>query len=119
MRRLTGKQQKYVEYRFYGYPSLVSARLAGYSDNGGSGIRVCAHRLERHEGIQATIQAMKDASCWEALKRIRRGRPVSQEALAMLAEWHGISPLVRKRMRARLAKVTLEQSTAVLDQAGI
>ena len=78
MRSLTDKQERYAEYRLYGYPSLVSARLAGYADNGGSGIRVSAYRLERHEGVQATIQAMKDATCWEALKRVRKGRPVSR-----------------------------------------
>jgi hypothetical protein len=119
MRDLTEKQERYVGYRFYGYPPLVSARLAGYSDNGGSGIRVSAYRLERHEGVQANIQAMKDAACWEALKRIRRGRPVSREVLALLAEWPGISPQVQKRMRGRLAKAMLDQSTAVLDQLTI
>ena len=109
MRRLTDKQERYAEYRFYGYPPLVSARLAGYLDNGKSGIRVCAYRLERHEGIKVAVRNMKNAACWEALKRVRRGRPVSEEALEMLAEWPGISPLVRKRMRLRLAKATLDQ----------
>ncbi len=110
MRELTDKQQRYAEYRLADYPPLVSARLAGYSDNGKSGIRVRAYHLERHKGVQSAIRNMKNATCWEALKRVRKGRPVSQEALAMLAEWSGISPLVRKRMRLRLAKVTLEQS---------
>ncbi len=119
MRDLTDKQERYAEYRFYGYPPLVSARLAGYSDNGGSGIRVCAHRLERHEGIKVAVRNMKNAACWEALKRVRKGRPVSQEALAMLVEWPGASPRVRDRLRLRLVKVTLEQSKAVLDQFAI
>ena len=119
MRNLTDKQERYAGHRFAGYPSLVSARLAGYSDNGGSGIRVRAYHLERHEGVKAAIQAMKDAICWEALKRVRKGRPVSQEALEMLSEWSGISPLVRKRMRLRLAKTVLEQSKAVLEQSEI
>ncbi len=119
MRNLTTKQERYVEYRFYGYPPLISARLAGYADNGGSGIRVCAYRLERHEGIKVAVRNMKDAICWEALKRIRRGLPVSQEVLALLVEWPGASPRVRKRMRGRLAKVMLDQSTAALDLAGI
>jgi len=109
MRNLTDKQERYAECRFYGYPSLVSARLAGYADNGKSGIRVRAYHLERHEGVQATIQAMKDAACWEALKRVRKGRPVSQEALAMLVEWPGASPRVRDRLRLRLAVAALEQ----------
>ncbi len=113
MRDLTDKQQRYAEYRISGYPPLVSARLAGYADNGGSQIRVRAHRLERHEGFQAAIQIMKDAICWEALKRVRKGRPVSLEALEMLAEWPGASPLVRNRMRARLrlrhAKAALKE----------
>ncbi len=111
MRELTDKQQRYAEYRLSCYPPLVSARLAGYADNGGSQIRVRAHNLERHQGIRAAIQAMKDAICWEALKRVRKGRPVSQEALKMLTVWPGISPLVRKRMRLRLAKAA-QQKTA-------
>ena len=112
MRSLTDKQQRYAEYRLADYPPLVSARLAGYADNGGSEIRVRAYHLERHEGIQAAVRNIKDAICYEALKRVRKGRPVSQEALAMLVEWSGASPRVRKRMQLRLAK-------AVLDQAGI
>ena len=110
MRNLTDKQQRYAEYRLSGYPPLVSTRLAGYADNGGSQIRVRAHHLERHEGIQAAIQAMKDAICWEALKRVRKGRPVSQFALEMLTEWPGTSPLIRKRMRLRLAKAMLKEA---------
>lgn len=39
MRDLTSKQQRYAEYRLSGYPPVVSARLAGYADNGGSGSR--------------------------------------------------------------------------------
>ncbi len=113
MRHLTEKQQRFAEYRLSGYPPLVSARLAGYADNGGSQIRVRAHHLERHEGIQAAIQVMKDMICWEALKRVRKGRPVSQGALEMLAEWPGISPLVRKRIQLRLqlklAKAALKE----------
>ena len=109
MRDLTDKQQRYAEYRISGYPPLVSARLAGYADNGGSQIRVRAHHLERHEGIQAAVQAMKDAICWETRKRVRRGRPVSLDALEMLSEWPGISPLVRKRMRLRLGNAAVKE----------
>ncbi len=109
MRDLTDKQQRFAEYRLSGDPPLVSARLAGYADNGGSQIRVRAHHLERHEGIKASIQAMKDAICWEALNRVRKGRPVSLEALEMLSEWSGISPLVRKRMRLRLANAAIKE----------
>ena len=109
MRDLTDKQQRFAEYRVSGYPPLVSARLAGYADNGGSQIRVRAHHLERHQGIKAAIQAMKDAICWETRKRVRRGRPVSLEALEMLSEWPGISPLVRKRMRLRLANAAVKE----------
>ena len=53
---------------------------------------------------------MKNAICWEALKRVRKGRPVSQEALAMLVEWPGASLRVRDRLRLRLAVAALEQS---------
>ncbi len=119
MRRLTDKQGRYAGYRLYGYPPLVSARLAGYSDNGGSGIRVCAYRLERHEGIKVAVRNMKDAACYEALKRIRRGLPVSQGVLALLAEWPGASPRVRERMRVRLTEAVLDQAKAALDLAGI
>ena len=119
MRALTDKQQRYAEYRLADYPPLVSARLAGYADNGGSGIRVRAYHLERHEGVKAAIQNMKDAICWETLKRVRKGRHVSREALELLVEWPGASPRVRERMRLRLAKAMLEQATAVLDQFAI
>ena len=110
MKALTDKQQRYAEYRLAGYPSLMSARLAGYADNGGSGIRVRAYHLERHEGVKAAIQNMKDAICWAALKRVRKGRPVSQEALEMLVVWPGASPRVRDRLRLRLAVAALERS---------
>lgn len=102
MRDLSDKQQRYAECRISGYPPLVSARLAGYADNGGSGIRVRAYHLERHEGIKAAIQVMKDAICWEALKRVRKGRSVSLGALEMLSEWPGASPRVRDRLKSRL-----------------
>ena len=112
MRNLTDKQERYAGYRMYGYPPLVSARLAGYADNGGSGIRVRAYHLERHEGVKAAVRNMKNAACWEALKLIRRGRPVSREALELLVEWPGASPRVRDRLRLRLATAVLEQFTS-------
>ncbi len=52
---------------------------------------------------------MRDAICWETRKRVRKGRPVSLEALEMLSEWPGISPLVRKRMRLRLGNAAVKE----------
>ncbi|MBN4083160.1 hypothetical protein JYU08_00585 [bacterium AH-315-B06] len=98
MRPLSDRQKTFIEYRLQGYPPVISARLAGYPDNGGSQIRVAAHRLEHSENVT-------NAVCYDALKRWRKGRAVSVVAMEKLAGWKGISERVRGRVRAKLALV--------------
>lgn len=95
---LTARQQRYAELRIEGYPPLVAARLAGYRDNGKTGIRVRAHRLERHAGVQRTVEAMRNAICWRAWQLFRKGVPVSSGALDLLSRWPGISGEDRRRV---------------------
>lgn len=89
MRPLSDRQKTYIDYRLHGYPPIISARLAGYPDNGGSQIRVAAHRLEHSENINNAI-------CYGALKQWRKGRAVSVVALERLAEWKGVSERQRQ-----------------------
>jgi len=95
MRPLSPRQKTYIEYRLQGYPPIISARLAGYPDNGGSQIRVAAHRLEHSENVNNAI-------CYDALKRWRKGRAVAVVALEKLATWNGASERQRGRIKAKL-----------------
>lgn len=75
MRELTDRQQKYAEFRLSGYSPTVLARLAGYADNGSSAIRVSAHRLENHQGIQDAMEKMRHARDLPSGAEARPGRP--------------------------------------------
>jgi hypothetical protein len=107
MRDLTDLQQRYAEYRLRGYRPLLAARLAGYRDSGGSGIRVQAYRLERHERVRAGVAAMTEAICFEASKAMSRGRPVSMLALKLLSNWPGLTSRQRERVYRRMLAVAL------------
>lgn len=60
--RLTELQRRYCEYRAIGHHPTAAARLAGYHDNGGSAIRVRAHKLERHPLVQALVEELRIAT---------------------------------------------------------
>ena len=110
----TLKQVYYCANRLDGYPPTEAARLAGYSDNGTSMIRVTAHRLERNPRVQALMEHMYDAMCSIALEAFKTGKKLSPRAQAMLCEWPGATEQMKALIKARMDKRRLEDAISVV-----
>jgi hypothetical protein len=95
--KLTDKQRAFAKYFGVGFPKTTAARLAGYKDNGGNGIRVYAFRLAKDPRIIELAALYADAISYKELREFLRDESAPVD-LYELEEWRGCSRQTKKRI---------------------